>query len=96
MSLLFHASLSLTVWLPRFLILQTRCVALPVTPVTSLSASVMSNHGPEREPVGFGVALSYSLSRSPLFEDRQRCAGWAERGLEWENYSFRFIKVVIK
>ena len=64
-----------TVWLPRFLILQTRWVALPVTPVTYLSASVMSNHGPEREPVGFGVALSYSLSRSPLFEDRQRCAG---------------------
>ena len=81
----------LTVWLPRFLILQTRWVALPVTPVTSRSASVMSNHGPEREPVGFGVARSYSLSRSPLFDDRQRWAGWAgdRRERRINNY-FRF------
>lgn len=47
-----------TVWFPRLMILQTRCVILPLTPVTFSEPFSISNQGPDRDPVGLGVALS--------------------------------------
>ena len=47
----------ITVWLPRFLIVQARCEVLPLTP-TTLVVTVSTKYGPDREPVGLGVALS--------------------------------------
>ena len=47
----------------------------PLTPVTL--GVFMSNHGPDRDPVGFGVAVSYNLLRS--LSDRQwLCEGEPE------------------
>ena len=46
---------------------------LPVTFV--LDPEPSSIHGPDKEPVGFGVALSYIFPISS-FEDLHRCPGW--------------------
>ena len=47
-----------------------------ILPVTFLlDPEPSSIHGPDKEPVGFGVALSYIFPISS-FEDLHRCPGW--------------------
>ena len=60
--LLFVVS-SITVKFPKFFIEQARLEVFPLTPIT-VFPGLSTKYGPDKDPVGLGVALSYSWPRS--------------------------------
>ena len=65
----------------RFLTRHAKCELRPRTPVT-FPDPVKSNHGPDNEPVGFGVAISNILLRSSLSDLHSCDVGVAE--MQWK------------
>ena len=59
----FLLFLLITVKFPKFFIEQARLEVFPLTPIT-VFPGLSTKYGPDKDPVGLGVALSYSCPRS--------------------------------